>query len=71
MDKIQQLQNTLDKCLEQNKRYKKVVLIVNNDNAIIEWSEPYSENWWYFESKQFPLNEIDNIINSYKSKLKQ
>jgi hypothetical protein len=71
MENIYILQDILDKYLQQHKRYKKVKLLVDGQNGIIEWSEPYSDKWWHFERKQFPIEDIEKLINNYKYKLKQ
>jgi hypothetical protein len=67
-EKIERLQDILNKLLLYSKHYNKVQATINNDIIHVIWSSP--KDWeWFFEDVEFPLIDIDQRIIHYTNKI--
>lgn len=67
-NKLEYLDKILQKLLLFSKHYNNVDIVVKGENVEVVWSQP--KDWkWEYEKVEFPYEDIDKRIISYKSKL--
>lgn len=67
--KIEELQNVLNQYEPFLKVWSKAIAFTGDEYGYIEFSEPKGKNCFVSIIKEFPLEDVDKIIEIYKSKV--